>query len=83
MEQQIGEEVEKYGPNIVITPETQSINVPYGNVMIGKSTFRQEELEKLTSIPNAKNIRIVSPKLYAQAQSGDQTLLVVGFKHRG
>ncbi|MGW8181871.1 MAG: ABC transporter permease, partial [bacterium] len=33
MEQQIGEEVEKYGPNIVITPETQSINVPYGNVM--------------------------------------------------
>jgi putative ABC transport system permease protein len=78
MEQQIGEEVEKYGPNIVITPETQSINVPYGNVMIGKSTFMEEELQKLTSITNAKNIRIVSPKLYAQVQSGDKTLLLLG-----
>lgn len=78
MEQQIGEEVEKYGPNIVVTPETQSINVPYGNVVVGKSTFKQEELEKITTIPNAKNIRIISPKLYTQAQSGDQTLLVVG-----
>jgi putative ABC transport system permease protein len=78
MEQQIGEEVEKYGPNIVITPETQSINVPYGNVMIGKSTFMEEELQKLTSITNAKNIRIVSPKLYAQVQSDDKTLLLLG-----
>jgi putative ABC transport system permease protein len=78
MEQQIGEEVEKYGPNIMITPETQSINVPYGNVMIGKSTFKQAELVKLADIPNAKNVRIISPKLYAQASSGDQQLLVIG-----
>jgi putative ABC transport system permease protein len=78
MEQQIGEEVEKYGPNIVITPETQSINVPYGNVMVGRSTFQQDELEKLANIPNAKNIRIISPKLFAQATSGEHTLLVVG-----
>ena len=78
MEQQIGEEVEKYGPNIVVTPETQSITVPFGNVMVGKSTLKQTELEKLTTIPNAKNIRIVSPKLFAQAESENQTLLVVG-----
>ncbi len=78
MEQQIGQEVEKYGPNIVVTPQTQSISVPYGNVMVGKSTFNEAELAKLSSIPNAKNIRIISPKLYAQAQSGEQALLIVG-----
>ncbi len=78
MEQKIGEEVEKYGPNIVVTPETKSISVPYGNVMVGRSTFQQAELEKLTTIPNAKNIRIVSPKLFTQAKSGENMLLVVG-----
>jgi putative ABC transport system permease protein len=78
MELQISEEVEKYGPNIVVTPDTKSINVPYGNVMVGKSTFQANQLEKLTSIPNAKNIRIISPKLFLQAQSAEQTLLVAG-----
>jgi putative ABC transport system permease protein len=78
MKQQIGEEVEKYGPNIVVTPETKSVSVPYGNVMVGRSTFQQDELAKLDTIANAKNIRIISPKLFIQAKSGDNTLLVVG-----
>jgi putative ABC transport system permease protein len=78
MQQQIGEEVEKYGPNIVVTPKTTSITVPYGNVMVGKSTFMQSELTKLANIPNAKNVRIISPKLYIQATSGEETLLVIG-----
>jgi putative ABC transport system permease protein len=65
MELQISEEVEKYGPNIVVTPDTKSI-------------FQANQLEKLTSIPNAKNIRIISPKLFLQAQSAEQTLLVAG-----
>ena len=77
MEQQIGQEVEKYGPNIVVTPQTQSIMVPYGNVMVGKSTFNQAELEKLATIPNALNIRIVSPKLYTEALVENQSMLLV------
>jgi putative ABC transport system permease protein len=78
MEIQIGDEVEKFGPNIVVTPETTSINVPYGSVMVGKSTFNEEQLQSLATIPNSKNIRIISPKLFGQAKSGEQTLLVVG-----
>ena len=78
MEQQIGQEVEKYGPNIVVTPQTQSITVPYGNVMVGKSTFSETELVKLATIPNALNIRIVSPKLYTEALVENQSMLLVG-----
>jgi putative ABC transport system permease protein len=78
MEIQIGEEVEKYGPNIVVTPATQSINVPYGSVTVGSSTFMESELSKLDSIPNAENIRLVSPKLFTQATHGETDLLVVG-----
>lgn len=78
MEIKIGEEVEKYGPNVVVTPDTQSINVPYGSVTVGSSTFDEAELESLETIPNAVNIRIVSPKLFGQAEYEESNLLMVG-----
>jgi len=78
MEIKIGEEVEKYGPNIVVTPDTKSINVPYGSVTVGSSTFDEAELTSLETIPNAVNIRIVSPKLFGQAEYDESNLLMVG-----
>jgi putative ABC transport system permease protein len=78
MEIQIGEEVEKYGPNIVVKPDTQSINIPYGNIMVGRSTFQENQIEKIASIPNSKNIRIISPKLFGQVDINGQSTLIVG-----
>lgn len=78
MEIKIGEEVEKFGPNVVVTPATQSINVPYGSVTVGSSTFNEAELTKLDTIENAENIRLVSPKLYTQASHDGTLLLMVG-----
>ena len=78
MEIKIGEEVEKYGPNIVVTPNTKSITVPYGSVTVGSSTFNEAELTSLETIPNAVNIRIVSPKLFGQAEYDESNLLMVG-----
>ena len=56
MEIKIGEEVEKYGPNVVVTPDTKSINVPYGSVTVGSSTFDEATLKNLETIENAVNI---------------------------
>jgi len=78
MEVQIGDEVEKYGPNIVVTPKTQSISVPYGNVVIGNVTIPESSVEKIYTIPNKRNLRVLSPKLYGQVQYGNNSLLLVG-----
>lgn len=78
MEIKIGEEVEKYGPNVVVIPDTKSINVPYGSVTVGSSTFDEAKLQNLETIENAVNIRIVSPKLFGQAENEESNLLMVG-----
>jgi len=78
MEVQIGEEVEKYGPNIVMKPESTSITIPYGSVVVGHSTFPESSIDALAMIPNSKNLRVVSPKIFGQVEVGDDSVLVVG-----
>jgi putative ABC transport system permease protein len=78
MQFQIGDEVEKYGPNIVVKPDASSVDIPYGSVLIGRSTFPEDYVETIRTIPNSKNLRVVSPKLFGQAQVEDQSLLVLG-----
>lgn len=78
MEIQVGNEVEKYGPNIVVTPKTQSVNVPYGNVVMGNVTIPESSVDRIYTIPNKANIRVLAPKVYGQVQYGNETLLLIG-----
>jgi putative ABC transport system permease protein len=78
MQTQIGNEIEKYGPNVVVTPNSQTISIPYGNVVIGNNLFNENSTDKIYAIPNSANIRTLSPKLYNQIQYKNNTILVVG-----
>ncbi|MBS7613408.1 ABC transporter permease, partial [Candidatus Bathyarchaeota archaeon] len=78
MEIQIGDEVEKYGPNIVITPKAQLINIPYGGIVVGDVVIPENYVEKIYTIPNRQNIRVISPKVYGQVQYRGNNLLLVG-----
>ncbi|UCD96418.1 MAG: ABC transporter permease [Candidatus Bathyarchaeota archaeon] len=75
---QIGEEIEKYGPNIVVTPKSESISVPYGNVIVGDVRIPESTVQKIYGIPNNANLRIVSPKIYGQVDYQNSSLFVVG-----
>jgi len=78
MQIQIGDEVEKYGPNIIVTPRSELISVPYGSVVIGNVTIPESFQEKIYTIPNRRNLRTVSPKIYGQIEYGNSNLLIVG-----
>ena len=78
MQIQVGNEIDKYGPNIVVTPNTQSINVPYGNIIMGNVTIPEDSIDKILTIPNKANINVLSPKLYNQIPYGNSTILLVG-----
>jgi putative ABC transport system permease protein len=78
MQTQIGNEIDKYGPNIVVTADSQSINVPYGSVVIGNVLFPEYAINQMYEIPNKANINVISPKLYNQIQYQNQSILVIG-----
>lgn len=78
MEIQIGDEIDKVGANIVVTPRTELIGVPYGNVVLGSTTIPESSIEKVYTIPNRGNLRALSPKLYGNIQYRNSTLLIVG-----
>ena len=74
----IGEEVEKYGPNVVVQPVAQTLSIPYGSVVVGQSTIPEMYVDAIFGIKNSKNVRVVSPKVYGQATVKNNTFLVVG-----
>jgi putative ABC transport system permease protein len=78
MQNQVGKEVEKYGANIVVTPSSRSLEVPYGTIFLGKTTIPEKDIEKIFTIPNRRNIRVVSPKLYGQIELVNYTLIIAG-----
>lgn len=78
MQAQIGNEIDKYGPNIVVTADSESISVPYGSVVIGNVLFSEDAISQMYEIPNKANINVISPKLYNQIQYQNQSILVIG-----
>ena len=78
MQNSIGNELEKYGPSIVVTPNSEKVSIPYGSVVIGNNLFSEDSIDKIYGIPDSANIRVLSPKLYNQVKYGNNTILVVG-----
>ena len=78
MQNQIGKEVEKYGANIVVTPSSKSLEVPYGTISLGSTTIPEGSVGNIFTIKNSRNIRVVSPKLYGQSTFENNTILIAG-----
>jgi putative ABC transport system permease protein len=74
--------LEHYGANIIIAPRTDDLSLTYGGVTLGDVStdareIREADLTRIATIPNAKNIAIVAPKLLGVVTArGHQTLLM-------
>jgi putative ABC transport system permease protein len=83
LEEDIAHKMDEFGANIIITPRTEGLSLTYGGLNLGGLSFdtkeiSQEDVAKISTIPNAANIRIVSPKVFAVFEKQDQKALVVG-----
>jgi len=75
--------MENFGANIVLTPKSDELSLSYGGIDLGGfsiavSEIRQADLEKIKTIPNARNVAAVAPKLLGAVEAGGARVLLMG-----
>uniref|UniRef100_A0A831UEB7 ABC transporter permease n=1 Tax=Geobacter metallireducens TaxID=28232 RepID=A0A831UEB7_GEOME len=83
MSSDIGKKMDEFGANILITPQSNDLSMSYGGISLGRVTFDQreiseEDLTRITSIKNNRNILAVSPKVLGGVRLGERDALLVG-----
>ncbi len=79
----INHKLEKYGANILIVPRTENLALTYGGLSLGGVSFetqeiREEELARVNSIKNARNIAALGPLVLGVANVDSHKVLVAG-----
>jgi len=83
LEEDIAHKMDEFGANILVTPRSEGLSLTYGGLSLGGLSFdlkeiSHEDVEKIKTIPNSANIRIVSPKVFGVLENQGHKALVVG-----
>jgi putative ABC transport system permease protein len=83
MTSDINHKLEKYGANILIVPRTENLTLTYGGLSLGGVSFemeeiRQEELARVGSIKNARNIAALGPLVLGVVKVDSHKVLLAG-----
>jgi putative ABC transport system permease protein len=83
LEEDIAHKMDEFGANILVTPRSEGLSLTYGGLSLGGLSFdlkeiSYEDVEKIKTIPNSANIRIVSPKVFGVLENQGLKALVVG-----
>ncbi len=83
IQEEIGAQLDRFGANIVIVPQSNSLALDYGGVSVPGVTFDEHELsnediESIRQIPYHKRLSVIAPKVLSAAEVGDQQVLLAG-----
>jgi putative ABC transport system permease protein len=83
MTSDINQKLEKYGANILIVPRTENLTLNYGGLSIGGVSFemeeiREQDLAKVGSIKNARNIAVLGPLVLGVVNVNSHRMLLAG-----
>lgn len=86
MQAEVSDELDRFGANIIITPKSSALDLGYGGLAVGgvtvdAKTLRLEDVPKIRTIPNRRNINAVAPKLIGTTELDGSRLLLVGVDH--
>jgi putative ABC transport system permease protein len=81
----VSAKLDEYGANILIVPKANDLALSYGGVTVASAAFDVGELtlsdlDQLQDIENARNIRVVAPKLLGAIPIAGQQVLVAGVR---
>lgn len=83
MRSELGDRMDEFGANIVITPRAEGIELNYGGAHVSEVSFdiemlTEQDLPKIREIPDGESINIISPKLVGAVTANGQKALLVG-----
>jgi putative ABC transport system permease protein len=79
----LNQQLENFGANLVIYPKSDAFSLQYGGVNLAsvdvkQSEINEDDIEKIYMIENAENINILSPKAVGAVYLGDDLVPLVG-----
>jgi putative ABC transport system permease protein len=87
MEQEIADELDRFGANIIVTPKARSLDLAYGGLALGGVTVESAmltdlDVAKVRSIHHGRRISAVAPKLAGTVELAGRQVLLVGVNFR-
>ncbi len=79
----INHKLEMYGANILILPKAETLSLTFGDISLGgvsfeNQTIRQEELARIRSIKNARNVAALGPVVLGAVKTGERKVVLAG-----
>ncbi len=83
IQEEIGAQLDRFGANIVIVPQSNSLALDYGGVSISDVTFDEHTLsnndvDQIRQIPYRKRLSVIAPKVLSGVEVGDHRVLLAG-----
>ncbi len=83
MTRDIEARLNQFGANIIIVPKSDTLSLNYGGVNVGGVNYRveeidQQQLDKIHTIKNNKNLSVIAPKVLGPVRVKDKTVLLMG-----
>ncbi len=85
MQADVANKLDEYGANILIVPKANDLSLSYGGVTVASAAYdvgelTVEDLDRIRTIKNARNISVIAPKLLGALPIGGRTVLVAGVR---
>ncbi|MEK7406176.1 MAG: FtsX-like permease family protein [Acidobacteriota bacterium] len=80
---EIGAQLDRFGANIIILPQANSLALDYGGISVSGVSFdvqqlRDEDARRIFEIPYRKRLSVVAPKLLSAVEVEGRPVLLVG-----
>ena len=87
MRAEVGDELDRFGANIVITPKARTLDLAYGGLAVAGLTVDAQELrthdaDLVRTIKNKRNVSAVAPKLVGTLDIEGRRSLLIGVRFR-
>ena len=85
MQREIGDQLDRFGANIIVTPRATRLDLGYGGLLVVDVAVDQRELSDrdsaaIRTIPNRRNISSVAPKVLGVSTADASRALIIGVR---